>query len=512
MVEKVDILEQVERITTSKDFQCSARTKSLLMHLVRLELEGRSDELHGTALAMDVFGRGADFDPNNDPVVRTEAAKLRKALRYYYLAEGIRDPVAISIPKGQYRPLFEVNSKNDEPKDSPLSRSKDWPVLGIGTFTGSDTIRAKRFREGFPEELALELARFAHIRVLTGFFDQSASGQSEKPIASCDYVLDGSVRDDQTSLRLIVQLRRIADASVLWADRRDINPNVTDSFKVQEEIAKQCATKLVDAYGVVATDTAGRLAGRTSAESSVYQALLAFHAHLRTSRSGSLKQMMDLARLATQNDDSSGLAHALVALGYVEEVALGKKRLREVLEPGQTHAEKAVSLEPQNQEALFAAAIYAQLAGDSQRFNRLIDAAIKANPNSALLLALAGGWFALVSDVKLGAEMVRRALEINPFLPIWTNITLCLEDVEKGDYSTASEKVRRIDAREYAADWLLIAAIHDLAGETELARDALSNLPTKQFSLDEYLGDLPYASSVVDMLRKGIGNLGSVEM
>ncbi len=221
--------------------------------------------------------------------------------------------------------------------------------------------------------------------------------------------------------------------------------------------------------------------------------------------------MMDLARSAARNQDASGLAHALIALGYVEEVALGQKRLREVLQLGQGHAEKAVTLEPQNQEALFAAAIYAQLLGDTRRFDRLIDAATKANPNSALLLALAGGWVALVGDIKLGAQMVRRALEINPFLPIWTNITLCLEDVENGDYLSASEKVRRMDAREYVADWLLIAAIHGLAGETELARGALSNFPTKHFTLEEYLGDLPYASGVVGMLRKGIENLRSVE-
>ncbi|MES0827722.1 hypothetical protein [Ruegeria sp. SCP11] len=510
-VDKADILKQLERITTSEGFPCSARTKTFLEHLVHRELEGRGDELRGTALAMDVFGRGAEFDPNADPVVRIEAVKLRKALDYYYLTTGNNDPVSISVPKGQYRPLFEINSPKTEPQESFAVLQTGRPVLGITAFDGSDTSRAKLFREGFPEELGLELARFTHIRVLTGYSDKSPGGSQEQVLPPCDYVLDGSVRDNQANLRLIVRLKRTVDGSVLWADRRDINPDVSGHFKAQEEIAKQCAAKLADAYGVVATDAASHQTNRSLAGSSTYQALLAFHAHVRTSRSGSLQQMLDLARSAIQNDGASGLAHALMALGYVEEVALGQKRLSAILELGQTHAEKAVALEPQCQEALFAAAIYALLARDTQRFNRLMDAAIQVNPNSALLIALAGAWIALVGDIKLGAEMVRQALDINPLLPIWTNITLCLEHVEDGDYATASEKVQRIDAREHAGDWLLIAAIHGLADNTELAKNALSNFPTTQFSLEEYLDDLPYASGVVELLREGTKRARSVE-
>lgn len=510
-VDKADILRQLERITTSKNFPCSTRTKTFLEHLVHRELEGRGDELRGTALAMDVFGRGAEFDPNADPVVRIEAVKLRKALDYYYLTTGNNDPVSISVPKGQYRPLFEINTLKAEPQKSSVVLHEGWPVLGISSFNGSDTSRARLFQEGFPEELALELARFAHIRVLTGYSDKHPDGFQAEVLPSCDYYLNGSVRDDQVNLRLIVQLRRTVDDTVLWADRRDVNPDTSDPFKAQEEIAKQCATKLFDAYGVVAADAAGHLAIRSRAGGSTYQALLAFHAHVRTSRSGSLQQMMDLARSAIQNDNASGLAHALMALGHIEEVALGQKRLCDVLEQGQTHAEKALSLDPQCQETLFAAAIYALLVRDTHRFNRLINAAIQANPNSALLIALAGAWIALVGDIKLGGKMVRQALDVNPLLPIWTNITLCLEDVQEGDYAKASEKVRRIDAREHAGDWLLIAAIHGMAGETKLARSALSNFPTSQFSLEEYLDDLPYASGVVELLREGTKRVRSVE-
>ena len=168
-VTREEILEELERIVGSKDFAASKRTRMFFEHLVKSEIDGKGEELHGTALAMDVFGRGVDFDPNTDPVVRTEAVKLRKALSYYYLTSGGEDRVEISVPKGRYRPTFrfrELETTNATLTDLQLLRL---PTLGIRSFSGSDTERAIFFRNGLPEEIALELARFGHIRVLTGF-------------------------------------------------------------------------------------------------------------------------------------------------------------------------------------------------------------------------------------------------------------------------------------------------------------------------------------------------------
>ncbi len=509
-VSRADALVQLERIVKSKDFAVSDRTRSFFEYLVHAELNGKGEELRGTALAMDVFGRGADFDPNNDPVVRTEAVKLRKALGYYYLAAGAGDSIEISVPRGQYRPKFELRKHSPKQEKSTMGLESRLPTLGISAFSGSDTPRAKLFRDGLPEEIALELARFSHIRVLTGFPSENAAMENNEPQSprpQCDYLLGGAVRDDGGNLRVIVQLKRTENGALVWSERKDISLDETQVFKAQEEISRQCAVSLADAYGVVATDIGGKPSARQSSDAGVYQALLAFHAHLRTSRVSSLEKMMELAQAATRNNDSSGLAHALVALGYVEEVALGRQRLNAILETGRSHAEKAVALEPQCPEALFAAAVYAQLDGDQSRFNRLIEAAIRSNPNGALLIALAGGWVALVGDTKKGVELVRQATETNPMLPIWTNITLCLEDVENGKLKAASEKVRRVDARDYASDWLIIAAVHGLAGETELAKEALSNFPTGQFTLDQFLSDLPYASGVIEMLRAGVEKL-----
>ena len=104
----------LERILASPGFDASARNRRFLEYIVEETLAGRADRLKGLTIAIDVFGRdAATFDARNDPVVRIEAAKLRRRLERYYLIAGQQDPIRIDIPKGTYVPTFEE-------RDGPL--------------------------------------------------------------------------------------------------------------------------------------------------------------------------------------------------------------------------------------------------------------------------------------------------------------------------------------------------------------------------------------------------------
>jgi hypothetical protein len=97
---------QLERILASAEFVPPDRLKSLLRFVVEETLAGRAERLKAYTIAVHVFGRDEDFDPQSDPVVRMEAGKLRRRLERYYLGAGGRDPIRIEIPKGTYAPTF----------------------------------------------------------------------------------------------------------------------------------------------------------------------------------------------------------------------------------------------------------------------------------------------------------------------------------------------------------------------------------------------------------------------
>ena len=88
----------------------SDRNRRFLEFVVTEELAGRGSRIKAYAIGVDVFGRGEDFDPSLDPIVRIEATRVRSALSTYYETIGGGDLVRILIPPGGYSPSFEYGA------------------------------------------------------------------------------------------------------------------------------------------------------------------------------------------------------------------------------------------------------------------------------------------------------------------------------------------------------------------------------------------------------------------
>lgn len=106
------VRRQLARVFASPDFHATERLRGFITYVVEEALAGRGERVKAYAIATVVFGRGPDFDNQNDPVVRIEAGNLRRALERYYLTAGRQDAVVISIPKGGYKALFETRAGN----------------------------------------------------------------------------------------------------------------------------------------------------------------------------------------------------------------------------------------------------------------------------------------------------------------------------------------------------------------------------------------------------------------
>ena len=98
----------VERIADSSLFQKPSRLRDLFLYICDYSLQGRPEELREQRIGEIVFGRGHDFRPNDDTIVRVEVRKLRQRLEEYFAADGKDEPILISIPKGAYIASFEA--------------------------------------------------------------------------------------------------------------------------------------------------------------------------------------------------------------------------------------------------------------------------------------------------------------------------------------------------------------------------------------------------------------------
>ena len=121
----------LEKLLDSETFARSERARKLLRYLVEQEQSGQSSRLKGFSIAVDVFGKDADFDPSTDAVVRVQAGRLRDLLDQYFATEGAQDPVRIVIPRGSYVPTYAPGSAEPASEAASVDRSNLEPDVSM---------------------------------------------------------------------------------------------------------------------------------------------------------------------------------------------------------------------------------------------------------------------------------------------------------------------------------------------------------------------------------------------
>ena len=97
----------LQAVLQSALFVRSPTLANLLSYLCEKTLAGEGDQIKEYSIAVDVFARPDSFDQDVDSIVRVEANRLRKRLADFYKSEGAAQAMRISIPIGQYVPVFE---------------------------------------------------------------------------------------------------------------------------------------------------------------------------------------------------------------------------------------------------------------------------------------------------------------------------------------------------------------------------------------------------------------------
>lgn len=108
----------LERVLAWPEIARSPQLRRFLDYIVQRSLEGQGQSIKAYSIAVDVFGRPADFDPQTDPIVRVQARRLRGLLEQYYSGPGADDPLRIQLPVGRYVPDFVVATAPGEPESA----------------------------------------------------------------------------------------------------------------------------------------------------------------------------------------------------------------------------------------------------------------------------------------------------------------------------------------------------------------------------------------------------------
>lgn len=143
------IRRALARTLKSPEFHSAPQLCAFLRFVGTATLKHGRDSLKGYTIAVEALGRPEEFNPVTDPIVRVEAARLRRRLEKYYSGSGSGDPVRIVIPKGSYAPEFrpaectERQKPFSVPHETPPDLSISHPRSGAPGRL--DTVLTQRF-------------------------------------------------------------------------------------------------------------------------------------------------------------------------------------------------------------------------------------------------------------------------------------------------------------------------------------------------------------------------------
>jgi TolB-like protein len=518
-----EVRAQLSRILASHEFVVPERVRSFLRYLVEQTLTGHADRLKGYTIATAVFERGEGFDAQADPVVRTEAGRLRRALERYYLVEGQADPVLIEVPKGCYVPIFE--RRNPLPAEpaavakvpatpatipgtagrtrwrsativlagltllaalvglsvarlgpqravTPEAALPESPTILVSSFESlSEGDEATLYAAGVTEEILTRLSGFKDIAVLGRPAERSDTASADELAAR--YRLTGSLRLSASEVRVTSRLVDGGTNTVLWAQTYAVDRRAAGLFAIQGDIAQRVASAVAQPYGAVFRSELQRLADQAPEDLDAYGCTLRFHVYRAEPRPESHALIRDCLERAVAHYPGYATAWAMLSL-----IALDEDRFHFNPMPGAPGpieralraARRSIDLDADNArglQALMMALFFDRQVAEAGRVGEL---ALAVNPHDSDLLSEFGLRIAMAGAWQRGRELVERALARDPAYSGYYHAVLALIAYMQDDVARAEAEIRQAKLSDFSLHHGVAAIIYAECGHMEEAR------------------------------------------
>lgn len=251
------IRTHLEKVLQSAPFSQSHRLCRLLRYLVEAHLDNTAHRIKGYTLAVEVFDKDKDFDPESNALVRVEMGRLRGKLTEYYAQAGDDVSLTFGLPKGKYQITIA-----QRPYPVAQSMSRLLPGTGFrhpGLDAGQPSIAVMPFddlsadqdqgwfAEGLAEDVIADLSKISGLRVCGRHAWRHRDDHHLSPVEiglqlGVRHVLHGSVRREGERTRLSATLIETIGGNVVWSERYDRMQD--NSLTLQSELSAAVVQQL----------------------------------------------------------------------------------------------------------------------------------------------------------------------------------------------------------------------------------------------------------------------------
>ncbi len=365
--------------------------------------------------------------------------------------------------------------------DSGESRASEgfWVAVLPFKHIGSGDLRA--LAEGLTDEITTGLSRFSYLRVIARGSTAKYSSESGDVRAigkelGARYVMEGSLRQAGSKLRLTVQLADTVTGTHLWAEtyERAFTPDAI--FDLQDDLVPRIVATVADQYGVLPRSMSEVLRSKSEDTLTPHEAVLrtfSYFGRIGPEEHAVVRRILERAvREAPDHADS----WAMLSMIYRGEFAQGYNAGPDPLDRALAAAQRAVDLAPTNGLCYYALATVYYFRKDSVAFRTTVERCLALNPLDGSAIAYLGMLTATTGEWDRGCAMVESAMKLNPYYPSWFQVAIWANAYRQGKYEEALEATARVNLPGYFHAEAARAATLGKLGRKEEAQKALRDL------------------------------------
>ena len=150
------ILAHLDEVLGSSAFAKSPRCQDFLRYVTLQCVDGQGAVIKERTIALEVFGKGEDYESGESSAVRVRAAEVRRRLNQFYSSEANACQFRIDLPLGSYVPRFlpvDAGPAEAELPQVGANRRKWWVFCAIASLATILVVSFWIARERKPSEL-----------------------------------------------------------------------------------------------------------------------------------------------------------------------------------------------------------------------------------------------------------------------------------------------------------------------------------------------------------------------
>ncbi len=340
-----------------------------------------------------------------------------------------------------------------------------WVAVVPFKYTGTNA-DLTALAEGLSDEIVIGLSRFSYLRVVA----RGSTANAPR------YLMEGTLRQAGSRLRLAVQLVDTTTGAHLWAEHYERTFSPEALFELQDDLVARIVSTVADAHGVLPRSMSDTVRSKPAELLTPYEAVLRSFGYFLRVTPEELADAQHALEVALQKAAAYADAWAMLALLHAQDYGQGFDLQPDSAARSVAAARRAVECGPSNHLAHFSLTQALFFQKETQSFRNAAERAAALNPMDGNSIAFLGEMLTYSGDAERGLALATRAKQLNPHHPGWYWYADYFHAYRQRDYNAALDIALKVNLPGHWGAHAALAIACGQVGDHEAAGKALRKL------------------------------------